>query len=761
MGESLRAEHSGESFGRWLRRARTDLDLTQDALAQRAGIAVRTVRDLEAEKNSNPRPQTRRLIIRALDEAAGRRRPSTARPAEVPVRLPLDPPGFRGRGAELRHLEDLKDRAAANGPMTVVISGPPGVGKTALAVRWAHRSAPSFPDGVLHADLHGFTPSVSPREPAEVMTELVEALGVPRQQVPDRPRDLALLYRRTLAGRRVLLVLDNARDPEQVRDLLPADRGSAAIVTSRHQLAGLVVTSGAHPLVIEPCDRDDGLDILAARVGRDRVRAEPAAADEILRHCGGLPLALAVVAARAALRPQFPLAALAGALRDTRLDALETGEPHSDVRSTISWSYAALSDHARRIFRVLGVHPLPDVTPAVVAGALGIPTARARAALSELADANLVAERTPGRYAMHDLLHAYASEQAGDDPETLGRLREFYATTANASAEHLCPTHRTFHGRQHDGVRPEVFAGQAEGLAWFASEREVLLAVMEDAARAGDHATCLSLGSPLSTYFDRIGHWTASLMVARHVLTASRHTGPPIARFFGLRYVARGHAKVSDFRTGEHYYHHALRVADQLDEPQLRAMALFDLALLLESEGRYAESADHCSAVLALSERLPTGSSQGDVLNTRGWAWICLGDLDRGIPDCERALALHRVTGDRHGQATTLDSLGLAHYLSGRHAQAATAYAESLDLARLVGDRHLEALVLQHGGENHEATGDLQAARMAWRQALSIMNDLNPDQTYDLRARLIALEASDGIRRSGRSEGRGSHRPTG
>jgi hypothetical protein len=293
------------------------------------------------------------------------------------------------------------------------------VGKTALAVRWAHRVAGQFPDGQLYVNLRGFDPSGSPVDATEVIRGFLEALGVAPERIPPDLAAQACLYRSLLAGRKLLIVLDNARDEQQVRPLLPADPCCLVVATSRNALTGLAAAEGARLLLVHVLAPAEARQMLIARLGRQRAEADPVAVAEIARLCAYLPLALSVVAARAAARPGLPLAALAAELRadQSRLDALDSGDPTVSVRDVFSWSYQGLSDPARRMFRLLGVHPGPDISAA--ASLAGTNQAETDRSLAELTRAHLLAEHRPGRYTFHDLLRVYAAEQAAatDDGE--------------------------------------------------------------------------------------------------------------------------------------------------------------------------------------------------------------------------------------------------------------------------------------------------------------------------------------------------------
>ena len=364
----------------------------------------------------------------------------------MPRQLPAGPAQFTGRAAELNTLTGLLNEDDAAGTVVIcAVGGTAGVGKTALAVHWAHRVAHRFPDGQLYVNLRGFGPTGAPADPAEAIRAFLETLGADRERIPVSLDGQAALYRSLLAGKRVLIVLDNARDASQVRPLLPASPGCLVLVTSRRQLAGLAAVEGARLLNLDVLTAAEARELLTRRLGPERAGAEPQAVDELAVLCGRLPLALAIIAARAATQPDHPLSTLAAELRDEqdRLDALDTADSNASVRAVFSWSYQQLDGPAARLFRLLGLHPGPDITAPAAASLTGITQHAARRVLRELTAANLLTEHLPGRYAFHDLLRAYAAEQAHhtdsdtDRREATGRMLDHYLHTAARAARLL------------------------------------------------------------------------------------------------------------------------------------------------------------------------------------------------------------------------------------------------------------------------------------------------------------------------------------
>ena len=343
----------------------------------------------------------------------------------VPAQLPPVTTDFVGRGAALGVLDGLlpsADDAASPqaGAVAVAITGTAGVGKTALALHWAHRNRDLFPDGQLHVNLRGFDPCCPQVEAGRALRDFLEALNVPAHRIPDGTEAMAALYRSVVAERRLLVVIDNARDSEQALPLLPGGPGSLAIVTSRVQLTGLIA-AGARQLSLDLLTVTEASDLLARRLGDARVSAERHAAEEIIACCARLPLALTIAAARAASRAAFPLAAIAAELHESPspLDKFDGGEVNADIRAVFSCSYQALTAQAARLFRAIGLYPGTDISLAAAASLAGLPPARTGRLLDELGRAHLVTEQSPGWYSAHDLLRGYAAELAGihDTPQ--------------------------------------------------------------------------------------------------------------------------------------------------------------------------------------------------------------------------------------------------------------------------------------------------------------------------------------------------------
>ncbi|MER6562230.1 BTAD domain-containing putative transcriptional regulator [Streptomyces sp. NPDC001027] len=663
----------------------------------------------------------------------------------IPAQLPMGVGGFTGRGEELARLRDIL-AVAGRQPTAVVISavsGTAGVGKTALAVHWARQMSDVFPDGQLYVNLRGFDDGGAVT-PAQALRGFLDALGVSPQNIPRGVDAQAALYRSLLAGRRVLILLDNARDAGQVRPLLPGAPGCLALVTSRNRLTGLAVAEGASLLPLDLLDPAEARELLAVRLGSVRVAAEPAAVDEIVVQCAGLPLALAVVAARAATEPRRPLAELAEELRtaDRRLDPLDGDDPSGGVRAVFSWSYRMLSPNAARLFRMLSLHPGPDAAPPAVAALAGVTEERARALLAELTDAHLLTEHRPGRHTFHDLLRAYAAEcTAAEDDDAARhtatlRMLDHYLHTAWAADALLT--------RRRDpltlapplpGAQPGRPADHRAALAWFTAEQLVLLSAVERTP-AGFDAHTWQLAATLTTFLERRGDWQELASAHTTALRAARLADDTAGRANAHRGLGLAWARLERTDRAEHHYLLALGLFAELGNEAGQARMHQNLAAVASADGRYPEALDHAHHTLEHYRCAHDRGGQAIALNHIGWYHTKLGDHRRALAYCEQALGLVQEIGDLSGQAHTLDSLGYIHRHLGRHARSVACYGQALELFRKTEDRRSEAIGHAYLGDTHEDAGDLAAARQAWARAVEIFDDLGLPDAEPLRARL-------------------------
>lgn len=643
-----------------------------------------------------------------------------------PAQLPPAVTGFSGRERDLATLDSLVGGIC-------VLSGTAGVGKTTLALHWAHRAVDRFPDGSLYADLAGFDPVRPPRAPGDAVRGMLEALGVAGDRMPADLDGRVALYRSLLAGRRMLVVLDNARDAAQVQPLLPGEPGCLALVTSRDRLVALVARQGARPVPVDLPDDADARALLGTRLRG----ARPDTVAEIVARCARLPLALAVVAGRAATRPGSADLAedLAAELRAAAgdLDVFDGGDPVADVRSVLSWSYRAVSAEAARLFRLLGLHPGPEVGVAVAASLAGVPVPAARRALAELSRATLLEERSAGRYGRHDLLAAYAAELGRADPaagDAVRRMLEHYLRTAEHAAGLLYGSHPT-----DPGVAEP--ATDAAALAWFAAEREALLGAIRLSAEAGLHALTGRLAWSVLQYLDTQGWWVESVRTQETALAAAERLGDRRAVASAHRRIATAYIRLRRLDEAEPHLAAAVRGHEgdpvQLGHDQLALAGLRDL------RGRPDQALEHGLRARAHFRTGGHRAGEAAALNWAGWQHALIGEHERALSLCAEALSLQRALGDRRGEASTLDTIGYAQHHLGRHELALAWFEQALALHRELGGGYEEAEVLDHLAATHLAAGRPAAAGAAWQDALAILEPLGAPEAVTIRTTLATL----------------------
>ena len=693
--------------------------------------------------------------------------PATAQatpPVIVPRQLPAGAGFFAGREAELKELDELLDQAdcedGADEPGGAVVisavAGMAGVGKTALAVHWARRVAGRFPDGQLYVNLRGYDAEGAAVTAEEVTGWFLLALGVPAGQIPADAQARSGLYRSVLAGRRVLVMLDNARDAAQVRPLLPGGAGCLVVVTSRSALAGLAAAEGAHPLRLGPLGAEQGVRLLAARLGPERVAAEPGAVTELVARCGHLPLALAVMAARAAADPGLPLAALAEQLAGAadaeavgaagpgpgRLEVLETGDPATSLRQLLSWSYGQLSPLAARMFALLGVHCGPDITVPAAVSLAGVSRAEAGRALAELADASLAAEHRPGRYVLHDLVRGYA---AGVARQALGdagiraaveRSVDHYLHTGFISCD--LPPPFTL-APPAAGVLPEKLPGEAELQDWAQANQQVQLQAIAQAAAAGLVTRAWQMFFGQSWSLGGQGYWADCLAIAEVVLAAAEATDNQVA-------LGWTHATVGRYGTftGAHDQDraHLARAMDyfrRAGDISGQAWAHLFASGACTMRGDLAEAVVQSGQALTLFRQTGDQAGQGWALATLGTCHAHLGDYERARGYAGQALEVTPETGDPTVLAMAWHARAFVHSQLGEQRQAISCYRQAL---ALVGERKhpmargVLVIMLAEFGDACRAVGDLPAAVAAWQQALQILRDLGWPDLLGIGARL-------------------------
>ena len=755
----------GELLRGWSERAL----LTQEQLAQRARLGVRTIRRLETGGSHRPYAGSLRLVADALclnDEeltllraawtptaSGGPERPAgpTGPAPSVPRQLPPAVRDFVGRAAELARLTALADEVAGSDGMVQIsaIDGTAGVGKTALALHWAHRAAGRFPDGQLYVNLRGFDPT-APTSPSEALHGFLHALGVDPDRIPAGLDARAGLYRSLLAGRRVLVVLDNARDADQARPLLPGSGASLVLVTSRNQLPGLAAAEGARLITLDLLTTDEAVQLLALRLGPERLDGQQGAVYELVARCARLPLALAIVAAQAEARPHIPLAALAVELGGGRsLEALDTGDRMTRMRTVLSWSYLGLGDGAARLFRLLGVHPGPDATVPAMASLMGLPASHILPMLEELTGGHLVSEHAPGRFTQHDLLRAYSIELARAHETGAGRhaalLRVLghYLHTGHEATMRLDPhRHPIAMIELSPGVVPEQLADHEQALAWFTAEHAVVVAAVRLAESSRLDAHTWQLSWTLMTFLEWRGHWDDWVALGRAALDSARRLGDRSTEAGIHRILGRGHARLRRHDEALAHFQCALDLYQALEDRTGLAHTHVNISSAQEWRGRHRDAIDH--ARRAAEYYAATGDRHGEAatFNNIGWCHAQMRNYRRALVYCQRAVALHHEVGDPRGEANAWDSLGYAQHHLGRHDLAMVCYQNAIDLFHASGDRYQEADTLDHLGDARRAAGDVNCARDAWCRALDTLDQHGLPGADQVRAKLAALDGA-------------------
>ncbi len=651
----------------------------------------------------------------------------------VPRQLPAAPRLFGGRVRELTQLTDSLDTHRGPGGTVVIsaIGGMGGIGKTWLALHWAHLHLDRFPDGQLYVNLRGFGSSGTPLPLGAALRAILDAFAVDPATIPIDLDAQAALYRSLVAGKQMLIVLDNAYDTSQVTPLLPGSPTCTVLVTSRNQLAGLVTMYGALPIDLDILKEREARDLLIRHLGQDRVIAEPDAVTQLLERCGGLPLALAIVAAHAITHPDFPLATLAEEVKEmsAQLDAFETGELNVDLRTVFSWSYHALRVGPARLFRLLGMAPTPDIGLSAAACLAGVSNRRVRVLLRDLERAYLVQQHLPGRYRMHDLVRLYAAERADqeDSAETqhaaARRLVDFYLYTGSTGERLLYPERPAIEfGEPAAGYVPQSFENAAAVWRWFNAEQSCLLAIHQFSVEQGWHDRVWQLAWTLTAFNWRRGHLRDDLAAWRAGAAAADQLGDPAIQARAHRCLGNACARVEMYAEALYHLQQAVAFAEQSGDVIDQAQIHRSLSMAWARQGDDERALNHATEALHLLQTVDNPKLEADALNAVGWFHARLGQYSEARTYCESALALHHRHQYRDGEANTLDSLGFIARHTGLHRDAIDFYGRALILFRDLGHIYQEADTLAKLGETHAAFGQLDSARDAWQQALDLFN---------------------------------------
>ena len=728
--------------------------------------------------------QTLHRQILTDDAPAAGSRPSSPSVA-IPRQLPADVAAFVGRDHELADLDRVPD---AKTVVITAIDGMAGIGKTALAVHAAHRLASRFPDGQLFIDLHGYTQGVAPVDPGDALERMLRAVGVSGEQIPRHLDERAALFRSSLAGRAMVIVLDNAASEAQVAPLLPGSPGCLVLVTSRLRLTGL---SQSHTLSLDTLSQADAVALFARTVGVERLAGEASAlVAEAVDLCGRLPLAIRIAAARLRSRPAWRVVHLIERLREFEQRLAELAAGQGSVGAALDLSYRQLALDEQRAYRRLGLHSGTDIDVYAAAALTGTTPVRARRLLDVLLDAHLLQEPAPGRYRFHDLIRAHAAHAAATtDPEVDRRaamdgLFDYYGRTATTAMDTLYP----FESDRRPRLPPPDTLGpplseQREAAAWLDVELANLLATARHAVAHSRPGHVQHLSATLHRHLRTRARYTDANTLHDQALAAAQATGDRAGQVAALAELGDIHRRqgrhkqaTADFEraleiaraTGNHYgevdalnglgwvqrrlgryeeatsrFEQALEITLATGDHSGQVDALTGLGDSCWARGLHAEACQRFEHALAVARASGNRIGQLDALSTLGHMYLQQGQHARATDNFNQTLAIARVTGHRNAELRAILGLGRIHQLHGRHERAIKSYERVLDLSRENGDRHWQFEAAQSLGRLHESAGQPSQALAAHQQALDLANELgHPDEQ---------ARAHDGLARAHRA----------
>lgn len=734
---ALVAEHPlREGFHRQLMLALHRSGRQAEALAVFQRLRRRLVAELGVEPGADARAAHREILAPPEEDPAAGPGPGT------PAQLPRDVADFTGRRDQLERLAALLSPGSAPGPgalRVVAVSGPGGIGKTTLAVRTAHRVADGFPDGQLYVDLRGV--HHAPADPGEVLAGFLRDLGTPEHAIPVTEDARAARYRSLLADRRILVVLDNARDAAQVRPLLPGSAGCAALVTARRRLPGL---AGAVHLDLTTLGDQDAHELFVTIAGPERAAAEPAATAEVVRHCAGLPLALRIAAARLAGRPSWQVTTLADRLADhtRRLDELRVED--LAVRASFLMSYAQLPPPDNpdglapaRAFRLLGLAPGTDIGLRAAAALLDHPLDRTEQVLEHLVDACLLDSTGPDRYRLHDLLRDFAAERAEAEEsadvrrEAVGRIVRWYLDSLVEADAALFPGRGRPERLPDDpGYRPHGFTGLTDALRWCDTERVNLVRATEAAATYGFHPVAWRIPGHGWSYFNHRSLWQDWLTTTEVGLVSARSAGDPAGESTMLTCRGAAYMQLGHWAQAQEHMEASLAIREANGEIAGQMATTNTLGIVLQIQKRHTEAREFFLRALRFAGPPELRKHETTVLNNLGRAELELGNHAEALRCLERSLELSREFGDISADAETMVSVGVAHVRMGNPAQAVPLLRSALELAAAVGNVFTGVVGQAHLAIALAAAGQTEAAEQAFDLARAAAADLSGAQVF-------------------------------
>jgi tetratricopeptide (TPR) repeat protein/transcriptional regulator with XRE-family HTH domain len=747
------AEQPGLSFAGLLRQLRAEARLTQEELAEASGVRPRSVSDLERGVSRTAHKETAQLLadalglagpVRALFVAAARGKAPAAEvlaaregvtagafAAAATRTLPRDVASFTGRGAELTQLLGAIDDQAAEGGVVGIhaIGGMAGIGKTAFAVHAAHRLAGRFPGGQIFVPLHGHTPGQQPVDPADALASLLLTAGVAAAQIPPGLEARMALWRDRLAGRQLLLILDDAVGSEQVVPLLPGTGGSLVLVTSRRHLSAL---DDATAISLDTLPPGEAAGLLVRLAGRPGLGAGDPGVAELTRLCGYLPLAIGMVARQLRHHPAWTAAGRAADLAAAagRLELMAT--ENLSVAAAFDLSYTDLGPDLQRLFRRLGLHLGPEVDQYAAAALDGTDLEAARRGLEALYDRYLLTEVTPGRYRMHDLIREHARVLAGRDDldsdrdRATSRLLDYYQHAAARAGALIDRQARPGPAAAKDAAPAAVpaLAGSEQALAWARAERASLLACLDHATQTGQDDRVIALTAGLAGLLRSDGPWAEAIARHQAAIQAARHLGDRLGQAGALGDLGDVRRLTDDYPAAAQALDQALGIYRDLGDRLGQANALSSLARVQRLTAEYPAAAQALDQALGMHRDLGDRLGQAGALNDLGLVRRLTGDYPAAAQALDQALGIYRDLGDRLGQANALSDLGVVRRLTGDYRAAAKAHEQALDIYRHLGHRLGQANALLCLGAVQLETSDYRAAVHDLERALGIYHDL-------------------------------------
>jgi len=731
-----------------------------EALAAFHRIRCRLVDELGLEPGSELQRLHQALLNDDEVLAAPRARPSGGarhelRPAAaVPRQLPPAPYHFTGR-VRSRHALNValretqrEDRTAAS---IVVITGIGGIGKTALAVHWAHQVADLFPDGQVFLNLRGFESNAHPVSPETALRSLLTAFGVPAEDVPAGIEAQAALFRGVLADKRVLLILDNVRDEEQVLPLIPAAPGCLTVVTSRTRLTGLLVHTGAHSVGLGPLEVAETIELIEKLIGRSRIEAEPGAVAGLVALSDCIPLAASIIASKALVQPALSLTEIIKMFEEipSPLDRFDTGDTTTSVRSLLSGSYRHLTDDGRRLLRFLGLHRGNRIDHAAAASLTALPLQNTRRALTDLERNHLVENVRPGQYSMHDLIRSFAvelvnrEEDEADRRLAVNRMLDYYLHSLHRAAVAVTPSLRLSPLPPAQRRVPAAwFHTVAEARAWFEANRESILSALLHARQDGFPGHCWRLAERVSPFLERLGHWHDWKRAAQSAVEAARLLGDLRAEAVSQLHLGSAADLLDPDGDGaRRELERSLTLFERLDDVGGQALAHHRLALYHGRRRHKEECRDHATQALAFSRKDDDPDGQADALSALGWFSASFGDYDTAVSACRESLAFYAESSNLNGEAAAWDGLARAYQLGGDLAAADECYRRVLSMDEALdrlGNRYYQADTLHRYGDLRWRLGDAEGALHLWRRAQRTLDELNHPDRKAVREKILA-----------------------